>query len=64
MCIYSYSSWLSADTQPERRRLDQLLHWLGADIYDGGDSTSQIRVGVSTACILSMLEIASYMYKY
>ena len=38
--------------------------WLGADIYDGGDSTSRIRVEISTAGILSMLEIASYKYNY
>ena len=38
--------------------LDSTSSWLGADIYDGGDSTSRIRVGVSIAGILSMLEIA------
>ena len=58
------SSWLGADSYLERWRLDHAaLGSVGAalisDIYDGGDSTSRIRVGVSTAGILSMLEIAS-----
>ena len=43
---------------PTENEGDSTSSWLGANIYDGGDSNSRIRVGVSNAGILCMLEIA------